>query len=186
MENLLIFFALPLAIIIFSIALQKIFKCPPLVAGIIFSIGLIVTFIIGNLNYLVATLIYTLLSYLVAVLTCIIINIFDHMNCRTELNNNCCNNDGNNRQLLTISSRGNNTDLLTINSTCQNGDTNDLLTISSNCNGNCRCRRNNNNCGQDNTNCCNNSEEIVTTMNVIPNTANNGRTGCICGRYRRR
>ena len=35
---LLIFFAIPIAVIIVSIALQKIFKCPFLVAAIIFAI----------------------------------------------------------------------------------------------------------------------------------------------------
>ena len=70
---LLIFFAIPLAVIIFSIALQKILKCPALVAGIIFAIGIIVTFIISNLIFLVATLIYTLISYITAVITCLII-----------------------------------------------------------------------------------------------------------------
>ena len=35
-----------------------------------------------------------------------------------------------------------------------------------------------------NTSC--NNDEITTRINVVPNTANNGRTGCICGRYRRR
>ena len=35
---LLIFFALPIAVIVISIALQKILKCPVLVAAIIFSI----------------------------------------------------------------------------------------------------------------------------------------------------
>lgn len=36
--DLLIFFALPIATIIVSIALQKILKCPPLVSAIIFAI----------------------------------------------------------------------------------------------------------------------------------------------------
>ena len=31
-----------------------------------------------------------------------------------------------------------------------------------------------------------NRDEITTRINVVPNTANNGRTGCFCGRYRRR
>ena len=56
MNTLLIFFALPIAVIIISIALQKIFKCPFLVAAIIFAAFLIVTFVIGNLTYLVATI----------------------------------------------------------------------------------------------------------------------------------
>lgn len=36
--DLLIFFALPIATIIVSIALQKILKCPPLVSATIFAI----------------------------------------------------------------------------------------------------------------------------------------------------
>ena len=66
MNVLLLFFALPLAIIIISIALQKILKNPILVAGIIFSIFLIITFVINNINFLIATIIYTLISYLSA------------------------------------------------------------------------------------------------------------------------
>ena len=61
--DLLIFFALPIATIIVSIALQKILKCPPLVSAIIFAIFLIVTFVINNLNFLIATIVYTIISY---------------------------------------------------------------------------------------------------------------------------
>ena len=70
--TLLIFFALPIATIIVSIALQKILKCPPLVSAIIFAIFLIVTFIINNLNFLIATIVYTIISFITAVLVCII------------------------------------------------------------------------------------------------------------------
>ena len=84
MNTLLIFFALPIAIIIISIALQKIFKCPFLVAGIIFAIFLIVTFAIGNLNYLVATIAYTILAFITAILTNIICRILRELNRREE------------------------------------------------------------------------------------------------------
>ena len=40
--NLLIFFAIPLAVVIISIALQKILENPFLVAGIVFSILLVI------------------------------------------------------------------------------------------------------------------------------------------------
>ena len=208
---LLIFFAIPLAVIIFSIALQKLLKCPALVAGIIFAIGVIITFIIGNLIVLAATLVYTLISYITALITCLICRFFnrDHDNCCRR--NRCWDNNNNENDLLTISSRcqnNGNDDLLTINSSCANGNTNNLLTISSNNNGrNCCCNNDDNNncgCGNDNgintantingvirivdsngNNSCNN-DEISTRINVVPNTANNGRTGCICGRYRRR
>ena len=131
---LLIFFAIPLAVIIFSIALQKVLKCPALVAGIMFAIGLIITFIIGNLMILAATLVYTFISYMTALIGCLICRFFKNKDCdeNSSRRNQCCNYSGN--------------DLLTISSCCQNNENGDLLTTSS----------------------------------------NNGRTGCICGKYRRR
>ena len=87
MNILLIFFALPIATIIISIALQKIFKCPPLVSAIIFAIFLIVTFIVGNLNFLIATIIYTIISFVTASLVCLICRLFR----RLKDNNDDCN-----------------------------------------------------------------------------------------------
>ena len=71
MNNLiLIFFALPLAVVIVSIALQKLFDSPALVAGIIFVVFLVVaTFIIGDLNILILAIAYAILAYITAVLT---------------------------------------------------------------------------------------------------------------------
>ena len=163
MYVLLLFFALPLATIIISIALQKILKSPALVAGIIFSIFLIVTFIIGNLNFLIATIIYTLISYITAVLVNLICRLLRRIErCKRENNYNCCEN---------------NNGLLTISSTCQNGTNNDLLTINTN-------QQNSNNCCNDS--CSNNSNNGVSArINVIPNNSNSGRTGCFCGRYRK-
>ena len=173
---LLIFFAIPLAVIIFSIALQKVLKCPALVAGIMFAIGLIITFIIGNLMILAATLVYTFISYMTALIGCLICRFFKNKHCdeNNSRRNQRYNYNGN--DLLTISSccqNNENGDLLTINSSCANGNTNNLLTISSN-NGREYCCNNDNN------------DEIMTRIRVVPNTTNNGRTGCICGRYRRR
>ena len=113
MNNLLIFFALPLATIIISIALQKIFKCPFLVAGIIFAIFLTVTFVIGNLNFLVATMAYTILAFITAVITNIICRILRELDRREgEREAGCCNrrnrNSNNNNsetQLLSITRR---------------------------------------------------------------------------------
>lgn len=100
MNTLLIFFALPIAVIIISIALQKILKCPVLVAAIIFAIFLIVTFIVNNLNFLVAAIVYAIISLIVAYLTCIIGRILDRIGnvscCRRERECGCNNN------LLTI------------------------------------------------------------------------------------
>lgn len=87
---LLIFFALPIATIIVSIALQKILDNPVLVAAIIFAIFLVVTFIIGDLNFLIATIAYTIISFLTAA----IINYIDENNENND-NENSNNNNGN-------------------------------------------------------------------------------------------
>lgn len=169
--TLLIFFAIPLAVIIVSIALQKILKCPPLVAGIIFAVGIIITAIIGNLNILAATLAYTLISYITTLIICFI----------TRFNNN--NNDNrynnNSNDLLTTSSHcQNNGNLLEINNSSDNGNENKFNQVNT-INGVIRVidTNGNNNLTQD---------EINTRINIVPNSSNNGRTGSICGRYRRR
>lgn len=86
MNILLIFFALPIAVIIISIALQKILKCPVLVAAIIFAIFLIVTFIVNNLNFLIAAIIYAIISFITAFIICIIGRFLNRM----ERENTCC------------------------------------------------------------------------------------------------
>ena len=169
MNILLIFFALPIATIIISIALQKILKCPILVAAIIFAIFLVVTFIVGNLNFLVATIIYAIISFITAVLTHIICRILN-----TYRENGCCRDRDN------------------CNCNCNN-TRNDLLTISSNNNGNNNCSNNCNNnscncncCSDDSNNTINFANGVSARINVIPNGNNNGETGCISGCYRRR
>lgn len=108
MTNLLIFFALPIATIIISIALQKIFKCPFLIAAIIFAIFLVVTFILGNLIYLVATIAYTILAFITAVLTSLVCRILRELDRREESHcgsierNQNSNNNNNSTQLLSI------------------------------------------------------------------------------------
>lgn len=99
MTNLLIFFALPIAVIIISIALQKIFRSPVLVAAIIFAIFLVVTFVIGNINFLIATIAYTILAFLTAYFTMWICRFLEEFNnnrrpCRNNRENCSCNNNG--------------------------------------------------------------------------------------------
>lgn len=197
---LLIFFAIPIAVIIISIALQKIFKCPFLVAAIIFAIFLVVTFIIGNLVFLVATIAYTIIAFITAVITKIICRILRELDrregrdddCRRErcrCSNNNANNNG--RQLLSISERcsrdDDNGNLLTISSNGCNGVENELLTI----NTNCRRRNNNDNDDNDNDcscscNCNTSNESIALRANVFPNSNTNGRSGSFCGCFRRK
>lgn len=167
MNILLIFFALPIATIIISIALQKILKCPPLVAAVIFAIFLIVTFVINNINFLVAAIVYAIIAFITAAIVCLISRLIERF----------CDNDNDSCGC----------DLLTISSSGCNGVNNDLLTISSNCsniNNNCGCNND-----DDNSNCgCgrnNNRNGVTARINVIPNTNANG-CGQISGCYRRR
>ena len=89
MNTLLLFFALPIAVIIISIALQKIFHNPFLVAAIIFAIFLVITFLVTDtMTFLISTIIYTIIAYITAVLTQITCKILRNLG---ENNNN--NND---------------------------------------------------------------------------------------------
>lgn len=66
---LLLFFALPVAIIILSIIFETLINSPIKIAGITFSILLIVTFAFLDEMFLIFTILYTILSYIVAWLT---------------------------------------------------------------------------------------------------------------------
>ena len=104
MEILLLVFALPIAVITISIALEKILNCPPLVAGIVFSVFLVITFLNNNLNLLIVTIVYTIISYSTAILICLVKrrnqqnSILDdtiiNNNCTYEESYNCMNADG--------------------------------------------------------------------------------------------
>lgn len=190
---LLIFFALPIAVIIISIALQKIFKNPFLVAAIIFAIFLVVTVAIGNFIYLIATIAYTILAFITAVITCIICRIIRELDERECRRKRCgCSNSNNTRdnndiQLLSINGRccnnncnEDNESLLTISSSGCNGVENELLTINSNC------RRNNNDNNSCSCNCNTSNDSIAVRANVFPNSNTNGRSGSFCGCFRRR
>lgn len=203
MNVFLIFFALPIATIIISIALQKILKCPVLVAAIIFAIFLIVTFIVNDLTFLIATIVYTIISFITAILVnfiCRFLRSFrrerdndddDDCCCRRRERRNYCNCRNNTNELLTINSNcGNyeNGNLLTISSNGCNGTNNELLTISSNGNNNSNGNCNNgcNNCNDSSCSCNNNRSGITARINVIPNSNTNGRSGQFTGCYRRR
>ena len=158
MNTLLIIFALPIAVIIISIALQKIFKCPFLVAGIIFAAFLIVTFVVENLNLLIATIAYTILAFITAVLTNIICRILRELDSREgERQTSCCSRRGRNSN-----NNNNETQLLSITENYSNN------------NNGCSCSSNTSN------------DSIAVRANVFPNGNTNGRTGSFCGCFRRR
>lgn len=70
MTNFLLwFFAIPVAIVILSVIFETIIHSPIKIAGIIFSVFLIVTFAVGDETLLIFTILYTLLSFIVAWIT---------------------------------------------------------------------------------------------------------------------
>lgn len=186
MNILLLFFALPIAVIILSIVLQKILKCPILVAGVVFAIFLIVTFAINDINFLVATIIYTILAVITAFITMLICRFLvdqDDHSCQCSWNRNRSGRGGRNTSngcnCSHCCAQNNEPTLLTINSNCSNGQDGNLLTISSNgCNGvendlltiQSNCGRNGQNNG--NSNGCNWS--CTCRENNLEDNGNNG------------
>jgi hypothetical protein len=181
--NLLIFFAIPLATILLAIVLEKVLRCPILVAITFFAIYLIVVFalfaagVITSTNlaeFLIAIIIYTIIAFV----TALIVKLIRRINLRFFSDD-----DSNSTDVLTYqdndSSCSNNSDssnlngnLLKISCRCNNGNSSDLLTVNSNCLGN----DSNNNT---------NTDPITISGNIIPNQSNCGRTGSIRGCYRR-
>ena len=67
MNELLIYFAFPVATIILSIVLEKILNSPTLVSATTFAVFLIVTFAVYDVDFLLNSVIYTFLSYVSAI-----------------------------------------------------------------------------------------------------------------------
>jgi len=195
MDTILIFVVLPLATIIFSIALQRLLKCPILVAAVVFAIFLILTYTVFGTDFLIFAILFALLAFITAFLTCLICKIIRRLqsledreaDCDDNSNGfecSCSNNNGRSKQRSGRNNRegncnnsGDDEKLLTISSRCGNGENTDLLTIST---GGTSGNNNSNNCG------CNsyNNDSIVVNAEIVPN--NNGRSGCFRGAFRRR
>jgi len=75
MNMLLIFFAIPLAVIILSAILETFINCPLKVAGIFFSIFIVVAFALGgSAEFIVLAIIYTIISFVTAFSIKILLN----------------------------------------------------------------------------------------------------------------
>lgn len=174
--TLFIFFALALATIVLAILINRIVRCPILVALVFFSVTLLIAAIIGNTTLVVLAVILGILAFLAAFFDCIFKSsgFFRNSNCLTchnpyDDNDNdcCCNNDD---SLAIVNSNGQ---------------------VVARINGNTvSCRRNNNNNG----NCgCGNSNSLIAELaenNLINTTSSNGNNsssscGC-CNRTFRR
>lgn len=79
MNTLLLFFAFPVAVIIFSIVLEKLLNNPTIVASLVFAVFLVVTFAAYDATFLIATLAYTVLAFI----TALIVNLLEN---REDLN----------------------------------------------------------------------------------------------------
>ena len=70
MDPILVFLIFPIAVIIFSIALEKLLNSPILVAAIIFIIGLIIALTVfgGSANAIIAVTIITIITIIIIIL----------------------------------------------------------------------------------------------------------------------
>lgn len=129
MNIFIVFLAIAIAVIIFSIALQKIFRCPILVAAIIFAVLLVATVIIGDINYLIATIIYTVLAFFTAWFTCLINRLCrrisnENQECENQSCGCGCNNNNNNNSDDVATQSDINNILRAINALNNNNNTN--------------------------------------------------------------
>ena len=90
MNVLLIFFAIPIAVIIVSAILQKVLNSPIAVAALIFAIFLVVTFAAFDATFLIATLAYTILAFITAVIVNIFCNLNNNDDDESDNNENNC------------------------------------------------------------------------------------------------
>lgn len=127
MNILLIFFAFPIAVIIISAILQRLINSPISVALLIFAIFLIVTFAAFDVNFLVATIIYTILAFITATIVKIISNC----------GNNICENLNN---IINNAINSTNNEISTTNNIANSINEN-LTTNTSNCGCRSRYRR---------------------------------------------
>lgn len=180
MDILLLAFALPVATILLAIVLQKILKCPLLVAATFFAILLIITYAVFDSSFLVFAILYTILAYVTAVLTRFICNLIARFNLGGDCRNCICDDDDDN----------------SCNScnSCDNGRNREYQVASGTwC---CRTRNTsstgqsprvvllNNGTGSSNTNGSNNENEpaiVLTDTTQINNNGRSGRNGRNCG-----
>lgn len=133
MDLILLFFALPIATIILSVVLQKILKCPILVAATFFAIFLIVTFAVFDSDFFIFAIVYTILAYIAATITRFICETFCRNGVFRNINaQNINTNTLRAREIINNNDDDNNCD-------CENNSNNN----SCNSNNNCLCSYNN-------------------------------------------
>lgn len=113
--DLLIFFSIVFATIIFAIILERIIHCPVLVGFAFFAIFLIVAAVLNNTTYIIIAIALGILAFIVAFLDCVFrsSNFFRNNECLRcnnddTHNNNCsCGCSNNNLGISLVSDNGN-------------------------------------------------------------------------------
>ncbi len=188
--NLFIFVLIPIATILLSIVLERVLQRPSCVAITIFSIYLIVFFVLFLTGVvtdlavgLIAVIIYSIISYITA-----LISRFVRCICKRLLRP-CCSNctRTNNEDVLGEDDINCNQDgnLLTISARCNNGNTQDLLSVNSNCLSNELERNNEENLGMVSNTTQIEQNGMEFSGNITNNQINNGRYGRARSCYRR-
>lgn len=153
MNLLLLFFAIPVAVIIFSIVLQKIICCPWLVAASFFAIFLVIAFVIEEIQFLALALIYTIIAFI----TALIVKVICEISCGNGITFRNIN--AQNVNAGRVDARTVNTNTLRTNRIRQNENNEDDEE-----NNECSCNNNNNcnncsNCNSHNCFCCNRNHD---------------------------
>ena len=90
MNNLLLFFAFPIATIILSIVAQKVLKNTILTTLTFFAIYLVLTFSAFDINFLIYAIAYTILAYITATIVEFIIRRMENNNENGNNNDDNC------------------------------------------------------------------------------------------------
>ncbi len=133
MNSILLFFVLPISTIILSVTLQKILKCPTLVAATFFAIYLIATYTVFNSNFLIFAIAYSLIAYITAIIVQYINKLIENINmCKPSICPKPCENN-------------NQENIANTNVTLSANSTNPVVVLTSRTNENsrqnCCCRR---------------------------------------------
>lgn len=93
--DLLIFFSIVFATIIFAIILERIIHCPVLVGFAFFAIFLIVAAVLNNTTYIIIAIVLGILAFIVAFLDCVFrsSNFFRNNGCLRDNNEDIHNNN---------------------------------------------------------------------------------------------
>ena len=134
MDALLIFFAFPIAVIIFSIVLERLLRNPIAVTSLVFAVFLIVAFAAFDEMFLIAVLAYTVLSFVTALIVYLIQDRKEHNVCDvlSDFIQNVNNNNGGNNNSDNESMCDTVQDLLGTNN--NNSNNNDSNNGSNGCN----------------------------------------------------